>query len=468
MPATQQGRWRSAAVKGRRRQDETTLIRAGSTTHKMSNVHHSHAMVQDADAPPAVWRSSKGAHRPAHSASQDRERAPNGPAESAKDQKTELGKRVAGATLGLSLKEELKAIAQRKPWGKWPLHCSHAEGQALHEPPGATSPTPGAQRGLQAFPEHARGQQAQAFTRPRSASRNAATHHPATIRSHPFKNPKNIPQPRRTAKVFRPHHEWGGSTKSRPTRKGRGAGPRAGLPPAGSSNGGAGPQGHASRSLPQVWGYWHPPSPPGAENLCPLQRGWPVSLLHGRLVGQGWVQGQEMQVGHYGAPGGAGQVAAIRASKIYFVPGGRREKGGTGQVTPVVDCPKLKPVLLLKALKGCACGVARPALASGPRAATGSCLSHYSASALWRETSPFCPPKPDRGGHGGEGSNRCDMGLNSGSWQQGHSATYNYPVSRFKSPAGFKSAGLNCARAALGDDQCRRRHDIALGSRKAP
>ncbi|KAG9438725.1 hypothetical protein H6P81_021320 [Aristolochia fimbriata] len=125
-PATQQGRWRSRAVKGRRR-DETTAHTAGSTTFKMSNVHHFAAAGprrRDPDAPPVhgETKSAKGARQ----ASQDRERGHRTvPQREREISKTRVGQRVAGP-LGPFLARRAEGHRPTEARGKWPLHRFHA------------------------------------------------------------------------------------------------------------------------------------------------------------------------------------------------------------------------------------------------------------------------------------------------------------------------------------------------------
>ncbi|KAG9438846.1 hypothetical protein H6P81_021251 [Aristolochia fimbriata] len=87
------------------------------------------------------------AHRRRTGKSRSGEGAPNGPAESVKDQKLELGKRVARATWAFPRARRAEGHRPTEARGKWPLHCSHAEGQAIAQ----------SARGQQALPRRAEG-----------------------------------------------------------------------------------------------------------------------------------------------------------------------------------------------------------------------------------------------------------------------------------------------------------------------
>ncbi|KAG9438640.1 hypothetical protein H6P81_021416 [Aristolochia fimbriata] len=129
------------AVKGRRR-DETTAHTAGSTT-RACPTHHSHAPPSARPMPRPRMAKQQRRHRRRTGKSRSGEGAPNGPAESVKDQKTRVGQKGRAGHLGVSLRAR-RAEGHRptEARGKWPLHCSHVEGQAIAQSArGATSPT---------------------------------------------------------------------------------------------------------------------------------------------------------------------------------------------------------------------------------------------------------------------------------------------------------------------------------------
>ncbi|KAG9438847.1 hypothetical protein H6P81_021252 [Aristolochia fimbriata] len=134
---------------------------------------------------------AKQSHRRRTGKSRSGEGAPNGPAESVKDQKLEVGQKGRAGPLGLfpAREEELKAIAQRKRGANGLCTAHTLRGKPLHRARGQQA-LPRRAEGRQAFLSTQGGQQAQAYPRPRaSAARNAPTA-PATIRSHLFKIPK--------------------------------------------------------------------------------------------------------------------------------------------------------------------------------------------------------------------------------------------------------------------------------------
>ncbi|KAG9438631.1 hypothetical protein H6P81_021407 [Aristolochia fimbriata] len=132
---------------------------------RMSNVHHSHAAAGPHARCPARMAKQQRRHRRRTGKSRSGEGAPNGPAESVKDQKLELGKRVARATWAFPPRAR-RAEGHRptEARGKWPLHCSHVEGQAIAQSAGGgNKPHLGAQRGDRPFLSTQGGQQAQAY-----------------------------------------------------------------------------------------------------------------------------------------------------------------------------------------------------------------------------------------------------------------------------------------------------------------
>ncbi|KAG9438844.1 hypothetical protein H6P81_021249 [Aristolochia fimbriata] len=129
------------AVKGRRR-DETTAHTGRKHHSRCPTHHHSHAAAGPHARCPARMAKQQRRHRRRTGKSRSGEGAPNGPAESVKDQKLELGKRVARATWAFPPRERAEGHRPTEARGKWPLHCSHAEGQAIAQSArGATSPT---------------------------------------------------------------------------------------------------------------------------------------------------------------------------------------------------------------------------------------------------------------------------------------------------------------------------------------
>ncbi|KAG9444633.1 hypothetical protein H6P81_015973 [Aristolochia fimbriata] len=135
MPATQRGRGRSVVMKGRRRADETTAHTGGSTTRACPTCTTRRSAQRSAypDAPPVHGEATKAPYR-RRQASQDRRGGTERSRRERERSKTRSwAKGSLAGHLGLSLaaREELKAIAQRSPRGKWPLHCSAAEGQAI-------------------------------------------------------------------------------------------------------------------------------------------------------------------------------------------------------------------------------------------------------------------------------------------------------------------------------------------------